>query len=180
MNPKNRQKFLIILTIAVVVLYAGDMLVYEPLAKWFSGRTQTITTLRQKVKDGTAVMRREVGIRGEWDSMRTNTLPANGSLAEQQLLKSIDRWASQTGTEITDILPQWKSDADEYVTLNCRVEAGGNLSSLMQFLYEVKRSPMALKMDSVQINSRDATGQQMTMSLQISGLVLVPTLPKSS
>jgi Tfp pilus assembly protein PilO len=112
--------------------------------------------------------------------MRTNTLPANGSLAEQQLLKSIDRWASQTGTEITDILPQWKSDADEYVTLNCRVEAGGNLSSLMQFLYEVKRSPMALKMDSVQINSRDATGQQMTMSLQISGLVLVPTLPKSS
>lgn len=180
MNPKNRQKFLVVLTIAVVALYAGDLLVYEPLARWFSGRSQTITTLRQKVKDGNALVRREVGIRGEWDSMRTNTLPANGSLAEQQLLKSIDSWASQTGTEVTDILPQWKSDADEYVTLNCRVEAGGSLSSLMQFLYEVKRSPMALKMDSIQLNSRDTGGQQMTLSLQISGLVLVPTPPKSS
>jgi Tfp pilus assembly protein PilO len=174
MNPKNRQKFLVVLTIAVVALYAGDLLVYEPLARWFSGRSQTITTLRQKVKDGNALIRREV------DSMRRNTLPANGSLAEQQLLKSIDSWASQTGTEVTDILPQWKSDADEYVTLNCRVEAGGSLSSLMQFLYEVKRSPMALKMDSIQLNSRDTGGQQMTLSLQISGLVLVPTPQKSS
>jgi len=39
---------------------------------------------------------------------------------------------------------------------------------------------MALKMDSVQLNSRDTTGQQMTLSLQISGLVLVPTPQKSS
>jgi len=180
MNPQKRQKLLIVLTVAVVVLYAADMLLYEPLAKWFAARSQAITTLRQKVKDGTALMRREQGIRGEWDNMRTNTLPTNGSLAEQELLKSIDGWASQTGTEITDILPQWKSDADEYVTLNCRVEAGGSLSALMQFLYQIKRSPMALKMDSVQLNSRDTTGQQMTLSLQISGLVLVPTPQKSS
>ena len=66
------------------------------------------------------------------------------------------------------------------MTLNCRVEAGGSLSALMQFLYQIKRSPMALKMDSVQLNSRDTTGQQMTLSLQISGLVLVPTPQKSS
>jgi hypothetical protein len=35
-------------------------------------------------------------------------------------------------------------------------------------------------MESVQLNSRDTAGQQMTLSLQISGLVLVPTPPKSS
>jgi hypothetical protein len=39
---------------------------------------------------------------------------------------------------------------------------------------------MALKMDSVQLNSRDTGGKQMTLSLQISGLVLVPTPQKSS
>ena len=178
MNPPNRQKFLIVLTLAVVALYIGDLLVYEPLAKWFSNRSQTITDLRQKVKDGDALLRRENGIRAQWDNMRTNTLPANGSLAEQQLLKSLDTWAGETSTEITDVLPQWKSDSDDYVTLNCRVEAGGSLSSLTQFLYRIKQSPMALKMDSLELSSRDNTGQLLTLDLQISGLVLVPNPPK--
>ena len=178
MNPQNRQKFLIILTLAVVALYAGDLLVYEPLARWYGARSQTIATLRQHVKDGTLLVKRESGIRSEWDNMRTNTLPTNGSLAEQQLLKSFDSWAGESGAEITDILPQWKSDTDDYITLNCRVEAGGSLNSLMQFLYQIKRSPMALKLDSLQLSSRDNTGQQLTLDLQINGLVLVPKSQK--
>jgi Tfp pilus assembly protein PilO len=178
MNPQQRQKTLVVLTVAVVALYLGDLVAFEPLAKWFSARSEAIATLRQKVKDGTQLVKREPGIHAQWDNMRMNTLPANGSQAEQQFLKSIDNWARQTGTEITDILPQWKSDADEYVTLNCRVEAGGNLSALTQFLYEIKKSPMALKMDSLQLSCRDNTGQLLTLDLQISGLVLVPKIQK--
>ena len=177
MNPQNRQKLLIILTLVVVGLYVADLLVFEPLAKWYSARNEKIATLRQQVKDGTRLQHRAAGLQSEWDNMRTNTLPTNGSLAEQQLLTAFDGWASESGAEITDILSQWKSDADDYVTLNCRVEAGGNLNSLMQFLYSVKRGPMALKLDSLQLSSRDTTGQLFTLDLQLSGLVLVAKSP---
>ena len=35
MKIENRQKLLLILTIAVVALYVGDLLVFEPLGKWW-------------------------------------------------------------------------------------------------------------------------------------------------
>jgi len=178
MKIKNRQQFLVVLTLIAVALYAGDLLVFEPMAKWFSTRSQTISDLRKQVKDGKLMLQREAGIRSRWDNMRTNTLPANGSMAEQQVLKSFDNWAIQTGAEITGIMPQWKSDSDDYITLNCRVEDAGNLSTLSRFLSEVERSPMALRLDTVELAARDTTGQQMTLNMEISGLVLVPKIQK--
>ena len=172
MKIENRQKFLVVLTIAVVALYAGDQLVFEPLMKWGAARSQTITELRKQVRDGKYLLQREAGIRSRWNEMRANTLPDNTSLAEQQMLKAFDNWSQASGAEVTDIMPQWKSDSDDYLTLNCRVNAAGNLGTLSQFLYDIEKGPMALKLDSVELSARDNTGQQLTLGLQISGLVL--------
>jgi hypothetical protein len=77
MKIEERQKFLVILTLVVISLYAGNMLVYEPLATWFSVRSQQIAQLRKEVKDGKFMLQREAGIRGQWSEMQTNTLPAD-------------------------------------------------------------------------------------------------------
>jgi len=52
------------------------------------------------------------------------------------------------------------------------VEASGNLGTLSRFLYDIEKDPMALKLESVELSTRDNTGQQLTLDLQISGLVL--------
>ena len=74
-------------------------------------------------------------------------------------------------------MPQWKNDSTNYLTLNCRVEASGDLGTLSQFLYEIEKGPMALKLESVEFSAHDDTGQQLTLGLQISGLALT-SLPK--
>lgn len=172
MKIENRQQFLIVLVAAAAALLVGNSLVYEPLAKWRAERSKTITQLRQQVKDGKALTARAMGIRSHWEQMRTNTLPNNPSLAEQQLLKAFDTWSRDSGATITGILPQWKSDTDEYQTLNCRVEAKGNLKTLTQFLYDIEKDPLALKLESVELSASDTGGQQLSLGLQISGLVL--------
>jgi Tfp pilus assembly protein PilO len=172
MKIENRQKFLLILTIAVLALWLGDMLVFEPLVKWWKTRSATITELRNDVRDGKSILLREAGIRSQWENMRTNTIPANKSLAEQQVLKSFDSWASESGATVTGITPQWKNDSTNYLTLNCRVEASGTIATLGAFLYHIEKGPMALKLDSVEFSAHDNTGQQLTLGLQISGLAL--------
>jgi Tfp pilus assembly protein PilO len=173
MKIENRQKFLIVLTIVVVALYAGDLLIFEPLGKWWSARSQNIVQLRTQVKDGKFLLQRENSIRDRWDGMRTNTLPSNTSLAEQQVLRAFDNWSQDSGATVTGIMPQWKNDADDYMTLNCRVEASGDLGTLSRFVYDIEKGPMALKLDSVELSAHDNTGQELTLGLQISGLVLV-------
>jgi len=128
--------------------------------------------LRVKVADGNFLKQREADIRSRWDNMRTNALPANTSLAENQVITAFNNWSRSSGAEITSVLPQWKNDSTNYMTLNCRVEATGSLGALSQFIYQVEKGPLPLKAGSVELSAHDATGQQLTLGLQLSGLAL--------
>jgi Tfp pilus assembly protein PilO len=173
MKIKNRQDFLVMLTIAVVGLFVAVNFILTPLAGWWSSRQAQIRQLQGQVKEGKALLSRESIIRGRWDEMKTNALPANNSLAEQQVLKAFDTWRNDTGAELTSIMPQWKSDATNYMTLACRVELSGSLGTLSRYLYELEKSPLALRLDAVELSMHDKEGQQLTLGLEVNGLALM-------
>jgi Tfp pilus assembly protein PilO len=173
MKIENRQQFLVALTIGAVALLIGVNFILEPLSNLWSARSAQIRQLRAKVTEGRLLIQRETGLRSRWDGMRSNALPDNPSLADQQVLKLFDNWSRATGVEISSIMPQWKNDSTNYMTLNYRVEASGNLGTLSQFLYNIEKGPVALKLDSVELSAHDNTGQQLTLGLQISGLALL-------
>ncbi len=173
MKIENRQQFLVALTIGAAALFIGVNFICEPLVTLWSARSAQIKELRAKVSTGKLLIQREAGLRSRWSEMNRNALANNTSLAEQQLLKAFDNWSRDTGAEISSIMPQWKNDSTNYMTLNCRVEASGNLGTLSQFLYNVEKGPAALKLDSVELSAHDNTGQQLTLGLQISGLALL-------
>ncbi len=174
MKTDNRQKILMITAAVLIGLFVGDKLVYSPLVRFWQSRQQEITSLRTKVKEGSALVARESVIRDRWDNMRTNTLPNNPSLAQEQVLKAFQDWAQESGVSLNAIMPQWKSDSEEYRTLVCRVDASGTLWMLSRFVYDLEKGPLGLKLDAVDFSSRDATGKQLSLGLQISGLVLTP------
>jgi Tfp pilus assembly protein PilO len=173
MKIENRQQLLIVLTAVAFVLLVGNSLVYEPLSNLWSARSAQIRNLKTKVTDGTGLIKRAAAIRRRWDDMRANTLPANTTLAENQVLTAFNNWSRSSGAEIQGVTPQWKNDATNYMTLNCRVEATGTLGALSQFLYQIEKGSMALKPDSVELSAHDPTGQTLTLGLQVSGLALL-------
>ena len=172
MKIKNRQQWLAVLAGSAVLLLVADRVVLAGLSRSWKERSARIEDLRKKVGDGRRLVQREASLQSRWDFMRTNTLPQNPSLAEQQVLKGFDRWAQQSRLTILSITPQWKHDADDYTTLDCRVEASGNLAAISRFLYEIEKDPMALRLQNIEIGARDNDGQQLALGLQVSGLVL--------
>jgi len=171
---KNRQQLLIIGVIAVAAIFAGDKVILTPLGNLWTARSKQIAELKKKVESGAQLIQREQSLHNHWNQMRTNTLPVNPSRAEQQLLRAFDRWSQDSKISITSLSPQWKHDSDDYMTLQCRVEAAGNMGAVSRFLYDVEKDPMALRLEIVEISSRDAEGQQLALGLQVSGLVLTP------
>ena len=174
MQTKNRQQLLIVAAIAAVVLFAGDKLVLAPLVSAWDARAARIKVLHNQLARGKMLVQRERGIRNHWDDMQHRSLTNNPSAAEQQVFRAIDSWAQDTGVIINAITPQWKHDADEYSTYECRVDATGDLGRLSRFLYRVEREPLALRLDSVELNARDKDGQQLSLGLQLNGLMLSP------
>ena len=168
MKLNKREMTMVLLTVAVVAV----AFILMPLAGQWSARQVQIKDLRAKVAEGQKLVNREAGIRSRWSEMQSNALAANTSQAEQQFLKALDGWARDTGAELTSIMPQWKNDSKDYLTLACRVEAAGDLGSLSKFLYAVEKGPLAVKLDSIELTARDASGQLMTLGLELNGLAL--------
>ncbi len=174
MQIKNRQQVLVIGAIAAVVLFAGNHLLLEPLLKAWGTRATRISDRQKDISRGNMLVQREQSIRSRWDEWSRNTLTNNTSAAEQKVFQAIDNWGQDSGVTISAITPQWKHDSDDYMTFECRVDAAGDLGRLSRFLYSVERERMALKLDLVELSARDKDGQQLSLGLQLSALVLTP------
>jgi Tfp pilus assembly protein PilO len=170
---KNRQQLLLAVTLSLAALFALDKVALGPLTSLWKARAKEVADLRRKVSDGGALVDREKNLRERWDRMRTNTLPENFSMAEQQVLRAFDKWSQDSKVSMTSISSQWKHDAEEYMTLQYHVEVAGDINALSRFLYDVERDPMAIKLENVEISSRDTEGRQLTLGLQMSGLTLI-------
>ncbi len=172
MPIKNRQQLLIIVAGAVFGLLIADSLILSPLTKSWQERTKRIGELRKQVDDGEKLLKRADALKSRWEQMQKNALPNNNSAAEQQVLTAFDKWSQDARISVNSITPQWKRDRDELLTLACRVDASGTVGTLAKFLYNVEHDPMALKIESVEISTRDKDGQNLSLGLQVSGLVL--------
>ena len=172
MNLTNRVQLLAIVAVAAVALLASERLVFEPLWKSWKTRSERLVELRKSVDKGQALREDEKGILARWEKILTNTLSNEVSVAEGQVLNRFDKWAQESRVAISAIRPQWKRNAEDYLTLECRVDAAGNLPALTQFLYAVEKDPLALKVESLELTARDDNANQLSLGLQVSGLLL--------
>jgi len=174
MQIKNRQQILLFVALGALLFFVGDHLIFTPMVNGWEARTKRIAELKKSIEQGEMLQARDQAIRDHWSQMRTNTLSSNASLAESQIFKAFDRWSHDSRMKVGSIKPQWKHN-DDFTTLECRANATGDIQSLSKFIYDVEKDPLAVKVDSVEITSRDNNGQQLSLVLQVSGLVLNQT-----
>lgn len=174
MQIKNRQQVLLFVALGAALFFIGDHLIVEPAINAWQARSKRIAELKQLIQQGEMLQAREDAIRDHWTEMRTNMLSSNLSLAESQMFKAFDHWSHDSGMKVGSIKPQWKQ-GDDFTTLECRANATGDIQSLSKFIYDAEKDPLAVKVDSVEITSHDNNGQQLSLVLQVSGLVLNQT-----
>jgi len=174
MNLNKRQQLLAILAIVAVGLFVADKLVFTPLTVSWKARSARIGGLKEQVRDGAEMLKRDRALREQWAMMSTNTLPNAKPEAESLMLKAFERWSETGGVSVSSIRPQWKEAEDDYKTLECRADVSGSLTAISRFLYDIERDPLGVKVDSMELQSRDPEGSQLALVIQVSGLLLNP------
>jgi hypothetical protein len=56
-------------------------------------------------------------------------------------------------------------------TIECRADATGSVNSLLAFLRAINSEKMGIKLDNIELNTKDNAGQLLTMGLTISALI---------
>jgi hypothetical protein len=171
MKIKNREKFLTIVTIGIIALFAGDRLILSPLVRIWKERTTRIADLTKALNKGSFLLDREGVIQDRWENMKTNALPSDESVARDNIMKAAYRWAEVSQFPLASIKPQTKQ-GDDYVTIDCRADGNGSIDVVMKFLYELEKDPLPLKVEDLEITARDSEGQQLSLGVRFSGLLL--------
>ena len=171
MNLPNRQRLLLFVALGAAALLVAERVVTVGLLPAYRGRAARLDTLRKSVIDGRILLDRGPSLRTRWQRMQTNALSPEPSLAENELLKAFDRWSQESRIGVSAIKPQAKPGSDGNDTMECRVDAFGNLAAVSRFLYNVESDPLAVRIGAIELVSRDDRGEQLTLGLQVSGLL---------
>lgn len=173
METKSREKLLFIGIGVCVGLYVLNWLVITPVYGLWQGRQKDIADLRKKIDNGNMMVRRADVIESNWNHMNVNTLSPNPTVAESQLFKAFSGWALSTGVTLVGQKPESKdSDDPAYRNEEWRADVTGNEQQIERFLYAVESSPLGLKVEEVEMNSKDDFGRQLALGLTVSGLIL--------
>jgi hypothetical protein len=172
METKNREKMLAIGAGVALTLLLLNYLVISPLIDGWQSRTKAIKELKDRIANGAMLIRRQDTVEGRWDYMRTNALDSNPTAAERQLFTEFDHWVKQSGATEGSFRPQLQETDDNYSTVDCRADVSGDLQTLLHFFYNMEKDPLGVKIESFELTSRDDNGRQLTLGLDLSGLVL--------
>lgn len=172
MKIENRQQLLAVLALGMVGLLILINVVGAPMVAGWKKRAKDIAELRATITRGESSLSRVQTVRDRWEQMRTNSLSADN--AERKMLEAFQKWSSESKISVSSIQPQWKRNEEDHMTLECHANAFGSMSALAQFLYNIEKDPTALRIESMEITSRDETGQTLALALQVSSLVLSP------
>jgi hypothetical protein len=175
MQIKNRQQLLGIVAISALVLWAIDSLVVSPLYSTWKARQETIHKLSDTLNRNRRLYAQKDELNSRWEHMRTNTFPTDIAAANEAIYRAFERWSTASGIAVSSIQPRVKQSEAEYTTLDCGADtAATTMDKVARFMHELEKDPLAIKIDSVDITSHDNNGQQLSLSLQISGLLLLP------
>jgi len=174
-NLPNRQVLLLKIAAVGVGLLILNSVVIGPLGDLWSDHAAEIRRLRTSVADGRSLIVRGPALRQRWSEMQHGALPRDQAQSEHDLISGLENWARASGVELGSQKPLWKhGTTDDYSLLECRLDATGTLMALTRFIYELERAPLALRVESDELLSRDDSGQRLTLSLIVTGLKLSP------
>jgi hypothetical protein len=176
METKNREKVLAIAAAAAAGLWLLNLIVITPLTQSWHNRSDHIRDLQKKISEGAMLIRRQATVRDRWDYMRTNALASTATLAEGQMFTAFDRWVNQSAVTEGSFRPQLHETDDGYSTIDCKADVSGNIDTVLSFLKKMEKDPLAIKIEALELTSKDDTGRQLTLSMDLSGLLL-PTPP---
>lgn len=173
MQPRSREKILLIATMVCFALLASDRLIFTPLFSVWEARAEEVDKLNKDLTQGRMLLSRERELRKRWREMQRDALPADSAAAENLVLKAADRWTKDSHVNVTSFKLQWKQPEEGYETLECRAVAQGDMSQLSRFVYELERDPVPVRIDNLEITSKDENGATLMLAIQFSGVKFV-------
>jgi hypothetical protein len=169
----QRERYIVIGTVAVVALFALDRLVFTPLLERYKALDQDIQVKQAEVDRNDQLFRRASQDNRKWKEMTAGALKRDASTTESQLIDSIGQWAQDARMSVS-YKPERTEKRKEFIVVTYRATCNGSMSQLRTFLLHVQRATIPIRVVDLQVSSRPEGTDNLQISMGISTAYLAP------
>ena len=171
MNNSPEKSRLMIIIIVGFALFVGERLLLEPYFAAWKKYKNNIAKLQKDIADGNRLRAEGGAIRADWKNKKENSLPLDEIAAQEVLSKAVDAWKSQGGVVQNSFTQSRPREDDTFTSIEGKLDISGSSGQVLRFLYAMEKDPLAIRLKSFDIDSKD-NGQTLSLGLLVSGLVL--------
>jgi hypothetical protein len=114
------------------------------------------------------------------DSKSGPKLGRDASAAETVIYSKVRDWAQEAGMSPPSVQPTRTAEKEkDFYKLTFRVQGGGTMQQISQFLYYIKMSSAPVQINELQITSNKENTDDLKMALTLSTIYLPPDADKS-
>ena len=94
------------------------------------------------------------------------------SAVEYDLLNSVNNWAGSSRLTVTSLRPRWITEEEGCKKLEIRVSSTGTMESIARFLYELEVDAQPLKVEDLELSTKDDKSTTLNCDVRLTRLVL--------
>ena len=167
-----RERSIALATLVVAVLLVADRFVATPALARFDEIKRQKAALAMEVQAMEDLLARRDAMQLRWRTMLDAGLAADPSAAESSVFHALEKWSSESGVRLPSVTPQRSTTDKGLQEIAFTVAGKGDVQAVGQLLWLIEQAAMPVKINSLQLGSTNASGQELSLTLKLSVLHL--------
>ncbi len=172
MELSKRETIILYATVAAVALWIGWRFVFEPVSNRMNETHQLKISLEQEVNTMNNLLDRRKDIQARWQARMDNGLGSDPAATESAMWHKLNEWSSESNFDLPNITPQRMLNETAFQEVIFTVSGKGTVEGAARLIWAIEQSAMPVRISSVQLNSPDPSGREITLSMRLSVLYL--------
>jgi Tfp pilus assembly protein PilO len=175
----KREWYILVAAVTSIVLLVGDRYVLKPaLARLAQAKAQKRSLLDETAQAKSLFERRRL-MEQKWQTMISGGLEDDASKTESRILHALRQWADDHGLMLSSIKPERVSGQGSLREITFLLAGTGTMSSVSQFLWQIEKAAVPIKILNLQLGSRNEQGDDMSLQLRLSAIYISAEQSKS-
>lgn len=174
----KRERYVAILTTAVVGILALDYYILSPLFAQRSELQAAIKKEHGELDRASKLLNGRRAMSQKWNDMAKAGLKTDASTSETAVLHAVRDWATASKLNLASLKPEKTEQEKAFQRITFRATATGTLETIGQFLWRIHMATIPVRISDVQIGSRKEGSDDLSLQIGISTVYYAPELEK--
>lgn len=177
----KRERYIAVVAIGVLVVLGLYQFVLAPMLDSSDKLDLEIQQATSDYRDYNRTIKQSKDARNELKAMTSGgKLSADASSAETVVYSHVRDWAQEARMSPPSVQPTRSAEKEkDFYKLTFRVQGGGTMQQISEFLYRVKTSSAPVQINELQITSNKENVDDLKMTITLSTIYLPPDSDKT-